>query len=71
MATLKKKGKLAAVSRQTEVEHPGNGQSRNASVPRNTEEYIRKISEEIEVRVIKKIVQGVQQDRVQHFGCCV
>ena len=38
-------------------EHPRNGQSRNTSVPRINEEYITKVSEEIEGRVIEKLSQ--------------
>ena len=71
MATLRHKRKLAAVTRETQEEHPRNGQSRNTSVPRINEEYITQVSEEIEGRVSKKTVPGVQQDRVPHFGCSV
>ena len=56
MATLRKKGKLAAVGRKTQVEHPRNG-PRNTSVPRINEEYIKQVSEEIEGRVTKKLSQ--------------
>ena len=71
MASLRNKGKLAAVTRETREEHPRNGQSRNTPVPRINEEYITQVFEEIEVRVTKKPVPGVQQDRVPHFGCSV
>ena len=57
MATLRKKRKLAAVTRETQEEHPRNGQSRNTSVPRINEEYITQISQEIERRVTKKLSQ--------------
>ena len=57
MATLRNKGKLAAVTRETQKEHPRNGQSRNTSVPRINEEYITQLSEEIEGRVSKKLSQ--------------
>ena len=57
MATLRNNQKLAAVSRETQEEHPRNGQSRNTSVPRNNEEYIMQVSEEIEGRVTKKLSQ--------------
>ena len=53
MATLRNKRKLAAVTRETQEEHPRNGQSRNLSVPRINEEYITQLSEEIEGRVKK------------------
>ena len=57
MATLRNKRKLATVTRETQEEHPRNGQSRNMSVPRINEEYITQVSEEIEGRVTKKLSQ--------------
>ena len=57
MATLRNKRKLAAVTRETQEEHPRNGQSRNTSVPRINEEYITQVSEEIQGRVTKKLSQ--------------
>ena len=57
MATLRNKRKLAAVTRETQEEHPRNGQSRNTPVPRINEEYITRISEEIESRFTKKLSQ--------------
>ena len=57
MATLRNKRKLAAVKRETQDEHPRNGQSRNTSVPRINKEYITQTSEEIAGRVTKKLSQ--------------
>ena len=57
MATLRNKRKLASVTRETQEEHPRNGQSRNTSVPGINEEYITQLSEEIEGRVSKKLSQ--------------
>ena len=57
MATLRNKRKLAAVTKETQEEHPRNGQSRNMSVPRINEEYITQVPEEIEGRVTKKLSQ--------------
>ena len=57
MATLRSKRKLAAVTRETLEEDPGNGQSRNKSVPRINEKCITQFSEEIEGRVSKKLSQ--------------
>ena len=57
MATLRNKRKLAAVTRETQEEHPRNGQSRNTSVPRKNKENITQVSKEIEVRVSKKLSQ--------------
>ena len=71
MATLRNKRKLAAVTREIQEENLRNGKSRNTSVPRINEEYFIQVSEEIEDRVTKKTVPGVQQDRVAHFGCSV
>ena len=51
------KRKLAAVTRETQEEHPRNCQSRNTSVPRINKENITKVSEEIEGRVTKKLSQ--------------
>ena len=55
MATLRNKRKLAAVTRETRVENPRNGQSRNTPVPRIPEDYITQVSEEIEGRITKKL----------------
>ena len=52
---MRNKRKLTAVTRETPEEHPRNGQSRNTSVPRINEEYITRVSEEIEGRVTKKL----------------
>ena len=57
MATLRKKRKLAAVARETQKEHPRNGQSRNTSIPRINQEHIKHIFEEIEGEVTKKLSQ--------------
>ena len=53
MATLRNKRKLAIVTKEAQVEHPRNVQSRNTSVPRINEEYITQVSEDIEGRVTK------------------
>ena len=65
MATLRKKGKLAAVSRETQ-EHPGNSQSQNTSVPRYTE-YITQDSEEVEERASKQLLQVFILDALSKF----
>ena len=56
MATLRNKRKLAAMARKTQ-ENPRNHQSQNSAAPGNTEDYIAKVSEEIEGRVTKKLSQ--------------
>ena len=57
MATLRNKQKLAAVTRETQEEHPRNGQSRNTSFPKINEECITQLSEEVEGIVSKKMSQ--------------
>ena len=68
MATLRNKRKLAAVTRETQEEHPRNGQSRNTSVPRINEEYITQLSEEIEGRVTKKLSQEYSRTESRILG---
>ena len=68
MATLRNKRKLTAVTRETQEEHPRNGQSRNTSVPRINEEYISQVSEEIEGRVIKKLSQQFSRRESRILG---
>ena len=68
MATLRNKRKLAAVTRETQDENLGNGQSRNTSVPRINEEYITQISEEIEVRISKKLSQEFSRTESRILG---
>ena len=53
MATLKNKRKLAAVSRET-PENTRNNQSQNTLNQGMAEEYITRVSEEIEGRVTRK-----------------
>ena len=55
MATLRNKRALATVARGTEEKHPRNSQSQTTPVPRSTEGYITKVSEEIKGRVIRKL----------------
>ena len=68
MATLRNKRKLAAVTRETQEEHPRNGQSRNTSVPRINEEYITQVSEEIEGIVTKKLSQELSRTESRILG---
>ena len=48
---------LAAVTTETQEDHPRYGQSRNTSVRRNNEEYVTQVSEEIEGRNTIKLFQ--------------
>ena len=68
MATLRNKRKLAAITRETQEEHPRNGQSRHTSVPRINEEYITQVSEEIEGRVTKKLSQEFSRTESRILG---
>ena len=68
MATLRNKRKLTAVTRETQEENPGNGQSRNTSVPRINEEYIAQVSEEIEGRLTKKLSQEYSRTESRILG---
>ena len=68
MATLRNKRKLAAVTRETQEEHPRNGQSRNTSVPRINMEYITHVSEEIEGKVTKKLSQEFSRTESRTLG---
>ena len=68
MATLRNKRKLAAVTRETQEENPRNGQSRNTSVPRINEEYITKVSEQIEGRVTTKKSQEFSRTESRILG---
>ena len=56
MATLRNKRKLAAMARETQ-NYPRNNQSQNSAAPGTTEDYITRVSEEIEGRVTKKLSQ--------------
>ena len=68
MATLRNKRKMAAVTRETQEEHPRNGRSRNTSVPRINEEYIAQVFEEIEGRVTKKLSQELSRTESRILG---
>ena len=68
MATLRNKRKLAAITRETQEEHPRNGQSRYTSVPRINEEHITQVAEEIEGRVIKKLSQEYSKTKSRILG---
>ena len=67
MATLRKKRKLAAVSRET-PENTRNSQSRNAVDPEMAQEYISQVSEEIEGRVIKKFSKEFSRTESRILG---
>ena len=68
MATLRNKRKLAALTRETQEEHPRNGQSRNTSVPKINEQYITQVSEEIAGRFIRKLSQEFSRTESRILG---
>ena len=68
MATLRNKRKLAAVTKEIQEQNPRNGQSRNTSIPRINEKYIRQVSEEIEGRVTKKLSQEFSRTESRILG---
>ena len=51
---MRNKRKLATVAKETQEEHPLNGQSQIPSVPRTNKDYITQVSEETRSRVITK-----------------
>ena len=67
MATLRNKRKLAAMSCETQ-ELPRNSQSQNIPVSGITEEYITKVSEEIEGRVTTKLSQEFSRTKSHILG---
>ena len=68
MATFGNQRKSATDTRQTEVEHARNSQSRNTSVPKINEEYITQVSEEIESRFTKKLSQKLSRTESPILG---
>ena len=67
MATLRKKRKLAAVSRET-PESTRNSRRQSTLDPDLTQDYISQVSEEIEVRVTKKLSKEVSRTESRILG---
>ena len=67
MATLSNKRKLAAFSRET-PENTRDNQSQNTLNPGMAEEYITRVSEEIEGRVTKKVSQDFSRTESRILG---
>ena len=61
MKTLRNKRKLAAVTRESQQEHPRNAQSRKTSVRRINLEHITQVFEKIEGRVTKTLSQELSR----------
>ena len=68
MTTFRNKRKLAAVTSEIQEENPRNGQSRNTFVPKNNEEYITQVFEEVEGRVTKKLSQEFSRTESRFLG---
>ena len=68
MSTFRNKWKLAAVTRETQKEHPRNGQSRNASVPRFNLKCITQLYVEIKCKVFKKLSQEFSRTESHILG---
>ena len=67
MATLRNKGKLAAVSRET-LEGTRNSRAQNTLDPELTQDYISQVSEEIEGRVTKKLSKEFSRTESRILG---
>ena len=67
MATLRNKRKLAAVLRET-PENTRNTQSRHTIDPEMAQEFISQVSEEIEVRVTKKLSKEFSRTESRILG---
>ena len=67
MATLRKKRKLAAVSRET-LEGSRSSRGRNVLDPELTQDYISQVSEEIEGRVTKKLSKEFNKTESRILG---
>ena len=67
MATLRNKGKIAAVSRET-PESSRNSRSQNTLDPQLAQDYISQVSEEIEGRVTKKLSKEFSQTESRILG---
>ena len=67
MATLRKKRKLAAVSRET-PDNTRNTQSRKTIDPEMAQEYVSQVPEEIEARVTKKLSKEFSKTESRNLG---
>ena len=68
MATVRNKRKLATATTETREKHPRNGQLRNMFAPRINEEYITRLSEEIEGRFTRKLSQEFSRTESRILG---
>ena len=55
--TTRNKKKLAALNKENCEEHPRSNLAQNSNAPRSQEDYMTQVSEEIEGRVTKKLLE--------------
>ena len=67
MATRNKR-LLAALNKENCEEHPGSNLAQNSNVPKSQEDYITQVSEEIEGRVTKKLLQEFSRTENRILG---
>ena len=67
MATQNKR-KLAALKKENCEEHPRSNLAQNSNVPRQQEDYITQVSEEIEGRVIKRLSKEFSRTEKRILG---
>ena len=67
MATRNKR-KLAALNKENCEEHPRSNLAQNSNAPRSQEDYIARVSEEIEGRVTKKLSQEFSRTENRILG---
>ena len=65
---LRIKRKLAAFNKKNHEKHPRSNQVRDINVPRTQEDYITKVSEEIDGRITKKLSQEFSRSDSRILG---
>ena len=68
MATLSNKKKLAVLSKENCEEHPRSNLAENSNTPSSQEDYITKVSEEIECRVTNKLSEEFSRTESRILG---
>ena len=67
MATRNRR-KLAALNKENAEEIPGSNLEQNSNVPRSQDDYINQVSEEIEGKVTKKLLQELGRTENRKLG---
>ena len=68
MATLKYRKKFAALNKENCEENLKNGLAQSTSVARSQEEYNTQVSEEMEIRITKKLSKVFSRTESRIFG---